>query len=240
MSYLTLYRKIPTFLKTVPLLSQCCYSTKSNKRDITFRFEEAIKYLRALTLGREYANFSITVNLDTVKGSVPVRGYVRLPFPEKKQSRICVIAEGQAAQQARQSGADVVGGKDIIDLMKKRVFDYNICLAHTDSLNLLKDVARILGPRNLMPSVKHGTASNDIISLVKTFKGTTPFRERKGMISQVIGPQSYSDEKLAANLKAILAGIRKCISKMEQKRKPRIKHVYLHGTHTIGIKLGRV
>lgn len=138
-----------------------------------------------------------------------VRGTVVLPYGTGKEKKVLVFAEGEKAQEAREAGADYVGGEDLVKQIESGWLDFDVAIATPDIMGTLKIPSRlgkILGPRGLMPNPKTGTVTNDIAKAVKEYKaGRVEFRtDRYGIVHVPIGKASFSEEALYKNLMTVL------------------------------------
>jgi large subunit ribosomal protein L1 len=151
----------------------------------------------------------IGLNIDTRKTDQAVRGASYLPNGTGRVVKIAAFGSGVMIDEAREAGADFVGLDDLIDRVKKDGAFFDICIASPDAMAKLKDVARILGPRGLMPNPKLGTVTEDFAGTVKKIKaGVVEYRaDKAGFVNCTIGKLSFGVEKLVANFEFIIKEI---------------------------------
>jgi len=170
---------------------------------------EAVDLLKAT----RYAKFDETVEVAVNLGVNPrhadqmVRGAVVFPHGLGKTTKVVVFAKGDKEKEARDAGADFVGGQDLITkILDEGWLDFDKAIATPDMMGLVGKVARILGPRGLMPNPKVGTVTFDIAQAVKEIKaGRAEFRvDKAGIIHAPIGKASFESQKLVENLQALI------------------------------------
>ena len=173
--------------------------------------KEAIKLVKDLATAKfdETVELHMKMGIDPKKPDQNIRSSVVLPHGTGKNVRVLVFAEGPKAEEARQAGADYVGSDDLIEKIKNGWLDFDVAIATPDQMRKVSKVARILGPRGLMPNPKAGTVTNDLASAIKEFKaGKIEFRNDKtGNLHIPIGKASFDEEKLLENLKAALNAV---------------------------------
>ena len=174
--------------------------------------EEAVKFVKA----NAGAKFDETVDVyfhlgkELTKGDTAVRGTVKLPNGSGKTVKVAVFAGGDAAEAARQAGADFVGMADLIEKVTKEGWcDFDVAIATVEAMKEVRKCARVLGPRGLMPNPKTGTVTDDTATAVKEAKGgKVDFRmDRTGNLCVVAGKRSFEDAALVANIKAVVAAV---------------------------------
>ena len=158
------------------------------------------------------ANFDETVELvvrlgvDPRKADQIVRGTVALPAGTGKDVRVAVFAAGEAAQEARDAGADLVGTDDLAAQVEAGKFDFDVAIATPDMMPLVGRLGRALGPRGLMPNPKTGTVTTDVGRAVSEFTGgKVEYRtDRYGNVHVPLGMASFEPEMLETNFRAVL------------------------------------
>jgi large subunit ribosomal protein L1 len=174
--------------------------------------EEAVKFVKA----NAGAKFDETVDVyfhlgkDLTKGDTAVRGTVKLPNGSGKTVKIAVFAGGDAAEAARQAGADYVGMADLIEKVTKEGWcDFDVAIATVEAMKEVRKCARVLGPRGLMPNPKTGTVTDDTATAVKEAKGgKVDFRmDKTGNLAVIAGKRSFDDAALVSNIKAVVAAV---------------------------------
>lgn len=141
-----------------------------------------------------------------------VRGVVVLPHGTGKSVKVLVIAKGEKAKEAEEAGADFVGAEDMIEkIQKENWVDFDVCITTPDMMGLVGRIARILGPKGLMPNPKSGTVTMDVKKAISDVKaGKVEYRlDKTNNIHVIIGKVSFGKEKLAENFEVILAAINK-------------------------------
>ena len=166
------------------------------KENATAKFDETIEV--ALNLG-----------VDPRHADQMVRGVVSLPKGTGKTVRVAVFAKDAKAEEARAAGADIVGADDLIDQITNGNIDFDRCIATPDMMGLVGRVAKILGPKGMMPNPKLGTVTPNVGQAVKDAKGgQVEYRvEKAGIIHSGIGKASFSAEDLRENFDALVAAI---------------------------------
>ena len=164
---------------------------------------------------------------------------MKLPHPVKTNLRIAVICPPQHEKAATEAGASLVGEESIFEAVKEGRIEFDRCICHADSLpNLSKaGVARILGPRGLMPSAKTGTVVKDVSSAVQGMVGASEYRERMGVVRMAVGQIGYTPEELSVNIKACLEGIKKDINALSDRIQKEVHEVVLSSTNGPGLSL---
>jgi large subunit ribosomal protein L1 len=158
------------------------------------------------------ANFDETVELAVRLGVDPrradqiVRGTVALPAGTGKDVRVAVFAAGEAAAEARASGADVVGADDLVQRVTEGFLDFDVAIATPDLMGMVGRLGRVLGPRGLMPNPKTGTVTTDVGRAVTEFKGgRVEYRtDRFGNVHVPVGKVSFDRSRLLANFRAVV------------------------------------
>ncbi len=163
----------------------------------------------AYTKFDESVDADINLGIDPSKGEQVVRGSVVLPHGRGKEVKILVFAKGDVAEQAKKAGADFVGAEELIEKIQKGWMDFNYAVATPDMMGLVGKVAKILGPRGLLPNKKLGTVTDNVEKVVGDLKkGQAFFRNDKaGIIHFSIGKASFDVDKLQDNLNALLKAL---------------------------------
>ena len=168
----------------------------------------------ALALAKETnpTKFDATVEVafrlgvDPRRADQMVRGTVSLPNGTGKTVRVAVFAEGEAARQAEEAGADVVGGRELVEQVQKGFLDFDAAVAVPDMMGQVGRLGRILGPRGLMPNPRAGTVTPDVAKAVEDIKaGKVEYRtDRWGNVHLVLGKASFDTRALAENYQVVL------------------------------------
>jgi large subunit ribosomal protein L1 len=187
----------------------------------------------------ESVDVAIRLGVDPRKADQMVRGTVSLPHGTGKSVRVAAFAAGQAAEDARASGADVVGAQDLADrITNENFFDFDAVVATPDLMgSVVSKLGRILGPRGLMPNPKAGTVTPDVGKAVKEIKaGKLEYRVDKGAnVHLIIGKISFEQKQLAENLQAVLDEINR--AKPAAAKGKYIKGVTVSSTMGPGVKV---
>jgi large subunit ribosomal protein L1 len=155
----------------------------------------------------ETVEASFRLGVDPRKADQMLRGTVSLPAGTGKDVRVAVFAQGDAARDAQEAGADVVGADDLVNRVQNEGFmDFDIAIATPDMMGQVGRLGRVLGPRGLMPNPKTGTVTTDVAKAVSEFKGgKVEYRtDRHGNVHVPIGKASFPVESLARNYSAVL------------------------------------
>jgi len=177
-------------------------------RDQQFTPTEALGLVKSVAAASfdETVEIAVRLGVDPRKADQMVRGTVALPSGTGKDVRVAVFASGDAAQEARDAGADVVGADDLAAAIEKGSFDFDVAIATPDLMPMVGRLGRVLGPRGLMPNPKTGTVTHDVGRAVTEFKGgKVEYRtDRYGNVHVPIGKVSFSVEALETNMRALL------------------------------------
>ena len=165
----------------------------------------------ALVTEIDYANFDASVevafklNVDTRQADQQLRGAVVLPNGTGKDKKVIVFAQGDKAKEAEAAGADVVGAADLVAQIQGGWMDFDTAIATPDMMAQVGRVARILGPKGMMPNPKTGTVTMDVAKAVSDAKGgqVTYRTDRDGNVAVPVGRVSFEEGKLAENIKTI-------------------------------------
>ncbi len=169
---------------------------------------EAVGIVKTIAKGGfdESVDVSVRLGVDPRKADQMVRGTVALPAGTGKDVRVAVFAAGEAAAEAREAGADIVGADDLAAQVEAGKFDFDIAIATPDMMPLVGRLGRALGPRGLMPNPKTGTVTNDVARAVSEFKGgKVEYRtDRYGNVHVPLGKVSFEPDALETNFRAVL------------------------------------
>ncbi|SMY26751.1 unnamed protein product [Zymoseptoria tritici ST99CH_1A5] len=219
------------------------YDTPDLKDAIQFPLVDAMRYLLAAEVGRPptSSKYELHIRLRTPKNGAVVRNRLRLPHPVKTDLRIAVICppDSQIARAALAAGASLVGEESIFDLVKEGNLPFERCICHVDSLPKLSKagIARVLGPRGLMPSAKTGTVVKDVASTVRDMVGGSEYRERAGVVRMAVGQLAFAPEMVQANIRALMEGVRGDIAGLSERIVKEVHEVVLSSTNGPGLSL---
>ena len=154
---------------------------------------------------------SFRLGVDPKKSDQMVRGSVALPHGTGKNVRVAVFATGDAAKAAEAAGAEHVGMDDLIKKVQEGFTDFDVAIATPDAMAEVRKIARVLGPRGLMPNPKTGTVTDDTAKAIQEVKaGRVDYKlDKSGNVSGAIGRASFSEEQLVENAQAMLESISK-------------------------------
>jgi large subunit ribosomal protein L1 len=213
---------------------------KKIDRQRHYPLEEALK----LVIDSKTAKFDETVEMAVRLGVDPrqadqnVRGTVVLPNGTGKVDRVLVLAKGTKEIEAREAGADFVGGEDLIKrIQEENWLDFDRVIATPDIMGAVGRIGKILGPRGLMPNPRVGTVTFDVAKAVSEVKaGKVDYRvDKAGVVHARIGKVSFGDEKLSQNAHALLESIVR--SKPASAKGNYIKSVALASTMGPGVRV---
>jgi len=169
---------------------------------------EAVRLAKSTSVTKYDATVEVAMRLgvDPRKADQMVRGTVNLPHGTGKTARVIVFAVGEKAAEAEAAGADEVGGDDLIEKIQKGYLDFDAAVATPDQMGKVGKIARILGPRGLMPNPKTGTVTADVTKAVSDIKGgKVNFRvDKQANLHLVIGKASFDEKQLVENYSAAL------------------------------------
>jgi len=223
-------------------------NTKKNKQIAgkvdplkTYSIGEAVKILKDCASLRKFdetIEISLNLGIDPKHADQQVRGVVSLPNGTGAKIRVAVITKdaGKAAD-AKAAGADIVGAEDLIETIKSGKVDFDRCIATPDMMGLVGQVAKVLGPKGLMPNPKLGTVTPDVKKAVQDAKaGSIEFRaEKTGIVQAGVGKASFDDKKLVENISFFIDAIQK--AKPAGAKGNYMKKVSLSSTMGPGLKL---
>ena len=181
--------------------------------DLTVKYD--VNEAMALTVQTGKAKFDETVDVALNLGVNPkysdqmVRGAVSLPHGLGKTVRVAAFCKGDKEAEAREAGADFVGGDDLIEKVKNGFLDFDSAVATPDMMASVGKIGKILGPRGLMPNAKTGTVSFDIGKAVAELKaGKVEFKvDKAGVLHVPLGKRSFGPEKLLDNFRAVIDAV---------------------------------
>jgi large subunit ribosomal protein L1 len=181
---------------------------KTFDRDRSYTPTEALGIVKDMAgaVFDESVDVAVRLGVDPRKADQMVRGTVALPAGTGKDVRVAVFAAGEAAAEAREAGADIVGTDDLAAQVEAGKFDFDVAIATPDMMPLVGRLGRALGPRGLMPNPKTGTVTNDVGRAVTEFKGgKVEYRtDRYGNIHVPLGKASFEPSDLETNFRAVV------------------------------------
>ncbi len=215
---------------------------ESLDKNKTYEPIEAIKLLKEKSFAKfdETIDVAINLNIDSNKTDQNIKGVLNLPKGTGKSVKVAVIATEDKYQDAKNNGADTVGGEELIDNISTNKIEFDILIATPEMMPSLGKIAKILGPKGLMPNPKLGTVTKDIGDAVKNAKsGQIKYKnEKSGIIHAGIAKLSFSEEDILSNLKFFYSSILK--NKPDAVKGSFIKKVTIASTMGVGLKINQV
>ena len=179
----------------------------------SYAIDDALTLIKELSTVKfpETVDVAINLGIDPRKSDQIVRGATTLPHGSGKQVRVCVFAQGEAAESAKAAGAELVGMDELADEIKSGNMDFDVVIASPDAMRVVGMLGKVLGPRGLMPNPKSGTVTPDVASAVANAKaGQVRFRaDKNGIVHGGIGRVGFEATALKENLEALMADLHK-------------------------------
>ena len=186
----------------------------------------------------ETVELHVRLGVDGRNADQQVRGVVVLPNGTGKKVRVLVIAKGDKATEAEQAGADFVGAEDVVaKIANENWLDFDVCITTPDMMGVVGRIARILGPKGLMPNPKSGTVTMDVKKAISDVKaGKVEYRlDKSNNVHVVLGKLSFGTEKLVENYNTLIAALIK--AKPAAAKGQYIKNVVVASSMGPGVKL---
>ena len=204
-----------------------------------YALKEAVKIVKSNATAKFDETIDVAINLgvDPKHADQMIRGVCALPHGTGKTVRVAVLAQGEKADEAKAAGADIVGAENLVDSILSGKIDFDRCIATPDMMGLAGRVARVLGPKGLMPNPKLGTVTTDVAGAVKKAKaGEVQYRvEKNGIVHAGICKASFSEEQIYDNAKTFIDAILK--AKPQSLKGNYLKKISLSSTMGVGIKV---
>ena len=173
--------------------------------------EEAVPLIQKVKFTKfdETVELSVRLGVDPKHSDQMVRGTVVLPHGLGKSKRVLVIANAEKQREAREAGADEIGGDELVDRIMGGWTDFDAVVATPDMMRAVGKLGKVLGPRGLMPNPKTGTVTMDVVKAVQEIKaGKVEFRvDKAGVVHAPVGKISFAPERLIANAHALMENI---------------------------------
>jgi len=186
-------------------------SAKKSFEQKEYLLPEILALMKELSFAKfdESVDLAVNLGVDPKHSDQMVRGTVVLPHGTGKTKRVCVIASGEKISEAEESGADVVGGDDLIEKISKGFAEFDVVISTPDMMRGVGKLGRILGPRGMMPNPKSGTVTFDLKKAVNEIKGgRVEFRvDKTAIVHSQVGKLSFPAENLQENIEAFLQAI---------------------------------
>lgn len=208
-------------------------------RKKAYPLAEALELLKSTAKAKfdETVELHIRLGIDPKQSDQIVRGTVTLPHGIGKTRKVAVLAKGEKQKEAESAGADLVGSEDLIEEISKGNIDFDILVATPDIMKDLSKVAKILGPKGLMPNPKAGTVTFEVATAVTELKkGRVEYKNDSfGIIHSPVGKVSFPNDKLAGNIKSLFEAVSK--AKPASSKGQYIRSVSISSTMGPGIYL---
>ncbi len=181
-------------------------------REAFYTVEDAVKILKEVGKVRKFdesLELAMNLNIDPRHADQVVRGMVSLPHGTGAKVRVAVFARDANAEAAKAAGADIVGAEDLAEQIQGGDLNFDRCIATPDMMGVVGKLAKILGPRGLMPNPRLGTVTPDVEKAVKDAKGgAIEFRaEKSGIVHAGVGKLSFDEKQLTENVRAFVDAI---------------------------------
>ncbi|GAA0557704.1 50S ribosomal protein L1 [Rhizomicrobium electricum] len=204
-----------------------------------YSVDEAVKLIKSRATAKFDETIEIAMNLgvDPRHADQMVRGVVALPSGTGRTVRVAVFAKGPKADEAKAAGADLVGAEEIAEQVQKGEINFDRCIATPDMMGMVGRLAKVLGPRGLMPNPKVGTVTMDVKTAIKNAKGgAVEFRvEKAGIVQAGIGKASFTEDAITANVKAFVDSVVK--AKPVGAKGTYVKKISISSTMGPGVKI---
>ena len=207
--------------------------------DRPYALAEAVETLKKFPAPKfdPTVTLSFRIGVDAKKSDQMVRGSVSLPHGTGRNVRVVVFAQGDSAKAASEAGADHVGFEDLIKKVQDGFTDFDAAIATPDAMGEVRKIARVLGPRGLMPNPKTGTVTDDTANAVKAVKaGKVDYKlDKNANISAGIGKASFSEDQLKENAEALIESVVK--AKPASAKGNYIENITIAATMLPGLRL---
>lgn len=208
-------------------------------RNTRLPLDEGLKFVIDNATAKFDESIEVAVNLgvDAKQSDQQVRGAVALPHGLGKEVRVVVFARGPKEVEAKEAGADFVGAEDLVEKIQGGWLDFDKAIATPDMMPIVSRVAKVLGPRGLMPNPKVGTVTMDVTKAVEgEKKGKCSYRvDKAGIIHTSIGKKSMGEAKIKDNFKSLLSALVK--AKPATSKGTYLKNISLSSTMGAGVRL---
>ena len=208
-------------------------------RSKAYTIEEAVALAKQTSTVKFDASVEVSfrLNVDPRHADQQIRGAMVLPNGTGKSQKVCVITQGAKEQEAKDAGADYVGGSELLDQISKGWFDFDVIVATPDMMGQLGKLGRLLGPKGLMPNPKTGTVTMDVTKAVNDIKaGKIEYRlDKANIIHCPVGKASFTEEQLTENFNTLMDAIVK--AKPASAKGTYMKSVTVTSTMGPGIKV---
>lgn len=184
---------------------------KLTEKEKIYQLKESIPVLKKMSAPKFDGSVDLhfCLNIDPKKSDQMVRGTVLLPHGTGKKIRVAVFCKGEHEKTAKSSGADYVGGLELIEKVSAGLLDFDCAIATPEMMKDLSKLGKVLGPRGLMPSPKTGTVTNDIAKAIEDVKkGKVEFRvDKQGGVHLAVAKISFDEEKIQENASCVIGAL---------------------------------
>ncbi len=212
---------------------------KNVEKDKAYALKDAIKIVKENANAKfdETVDLAINLGVDPKYADQMIRGVCPLPHGNGKTVRVAVFAQGEKADEAKAAGADIVGAETLIESILAGKIDFDRCIATPDMMGLAGRVARVLGPKGLMPNPKLGTVTTDVATAIAKAKaGEVQYRvEKNGIVHAGVAKVSFSEDKIYDNAKMFIDTIIK--AKPQSLKGTYLKKISISSTMGVGVKV---
>ena len=212
---------------------------KNLDKNQAYSLKDAIKIVKENATAKfdETIDLAINLGVDPKHADQMIRGVCQLPHGNGKTVRVAVFAKDAKADEAKAAGADIVGAENLVDSILAGKIDFDRCIATPDMMGMAGRVARVLGPKGLMPNPKLGTVTADVTTAVKNAKaGEVQYRvEKNGIIHAGVAKASFSDDQIYDNAKLFIETIIK--AKPATLKGTYLKKISISSTMGVGVKV---
>ncbi|MCF7810346.1 50S ribosomal protein L1 [bacterium] len=211
------------------------------ERGAEYELDEAIVKVKDTATGKfdETVEISLNLGVDPRKADQMIRSTVALPHGVGKVVRVLVLCKEERISEALDAGADYAGADEYINKIQEGWLEFDACIGTPDVMPQISKVARVLGPRGLMPNPKTGTVTSDITAAVKEIKaGRLSFRvDKYGIVHLPVGKASFENDKLMDNIKALILTIQRL--RPSTAKGQYFKNITLASTMGPGVRISR-
>lgn len=212
---------------------------KTLDKNQEYSLKEAVKIVKENAKAKfdETIDLAINLGVDPKHADQMIRGVCQLPHGNGKTVRVAVFAQGEKADEAKAAGADIIGAENLVDSILAGKIDFDRCIATPDMMGMAGRVARVLGPKGLMPNPKLGTVTADVVTAVKNAKaGEVQYRvEKNGIVHAGVAKASFSEDKIYDNAKLFIETIIK--AKPATLKGTYLKKISISSTMGVGVKV---
>ena len=212
---------------------------KTLDKNQEYSLKEAVKIVKENAKAKfdETIDLAINLGVDPKHADQMIRGVCQLPHGNGKTVRVAVFAQGEKADEAKAAGADIIGAENLVDSILAGKIDFDRCIATPDMMGMAGRVARVLGPKGLMPNPKLGTVTADVATAVKNAKaGEVQYRvEKNGIVHAGVAKASFSEDKIYDNAKLFIETIIK--AKPATLKGTYLKKISISSTMGVGVKV---